>query len=567
MDQNQASRYPTTQASTTDHHNTKPNSLEEQLAVPSKPSFDMAFQSTNGTQANRSGTTETTTTVNDTNLVNSFRQLAIESVGTAAVPSMRSFDLAFRPINSNQQALDLITPFKKAGNTKTNSTSTTGRTGSVFFDKLNNDIRFMVYDLLVDTQHDVIISPKSKNRGPLTALLSTNRKVNEDVNQWLKHRNAPEYKGDTLTHNPTFGIINPKFTLFKFAFSHRVGGIVGETVKFQRCYNSDAAQTFIKHLELWQRAMTLANSIDLKKINEKICYSDHLYGVGPNPRGSALRHTRRILEPDNHSVSTKDFIVVDPNDFSSDVEVDALLKDVYPFQPYVWSKDYDNHEVEQSYSFYHPNGPDVKWVKGLEACGTEAILANSPLSWCRAFGYFESPHLYNEYVLKKPFQCLHKELMEYFQRKERKEEEQQNEELHMRCEDLMDIDNEDSDNEDVMDLDDAIVTGSNEGIDIDLADGDVNMNAEEEPEKPTTTTTTTVTLSESRARRAINRSISMNENTLDEMTTRRAINRSISIQEGQPATLSIEGAQSVMLSMEGSQLAMRKIATMKRQLE
>jgi len=64
--------------------------------------------------------------------------------------------------------------------------------------------------------------------------------------------------------------------------------------------------------------------------------------------------------------------------FTKGIDVSVAFSDLYYRTPYVWSKDWNRHEVEQEYCFAHPGDEQGKWARGLEAYGSEAICKGWP---------------------------------------------------------------------------------------------------------------------------------------------------------------------------------------------
>jgi hypothetical protein len=289
-----------------------------------------------------------------------------------------------QPTKVHQKDIDFSTAFLNTGNPKSAPPA-----GSLFLKFLHTDIRYLIYDNLVDAEHTVIISPTSKSHSPISALSQSCAEIRNEVKQWTQKR-------ADLTPNPTFGFLNLPLTTFKLSWFDKE---LSPIRKYQRCYSPNAAKIFLPHLELWQRAMTIANSCEALYINHQIRYNKKLENFGPKKltdpllaRIAYIAHNHRVLELNNHEltsgrpdkfdVEAKDFVVLDPKKFKRDIDASQAFSDLYYRTPYVWSKDWSRHEVEQEYCFVHPGDEQGKWARGLEACGSEAIRKGWPRWSC-----------------------------------------------------------------------------------------------------------------------------------------------------------------------------------------
>ncbi|KAN0106058.1 hypothetical protein V8E51_008934 [Hyaloscypha variabilis] len=299
-------------------------------------------------------------------------------------PDIETTPIIEQPAKGHQQTLALITAFSDIDN----STSTF-RSGAFFLEILNSDIRYQIYDHFADTELEVIINKTKKYHSPLSALKATCTKTRAEINKWTATR-----KSLTLTHNPTFGLLNLPLTTFRFSWHHRLE-IQGTKLctEYQRCYSPAAAKQFLPDLELWQRAMIFAKSHRAGDINYEVRNNEKLENVGPardpNRRDA---HSIRMLMLNNHDnynspskfeISAKDFVVLDPKRYECDEDVPHIYKCFYFRSPYVWSKDCRNHDMEQEYCFVHPGTQQNKWVRGQEACGSDAI--RNGWTWNRTF--------------------------------------------------------------------------------------------------------------------------------------------------------------------------------------
>jgi len=294
-----------------------------------------------------------------------------------------------KPSKATTQAFDIIADFNLNANLRRPS-----RAASLFLKLLHTDIRYQIYDHLADSELEVIINPTKKYHSPLSALKATCTTTCDEINKWAKRKDI------ILTPNPTFGLLNLSLTTFRFSWSRISPGWrsipadnLRQIEKYQRCYCPRAAEEYLPHLELWQRATTLAKTSNAGAINHEICTNEKLANVGPainRDRGDP--HSIRYLMLNNHDNSSspakfdfqaKDYIVFNPNQIESEKTVPIANMWMYFQAPYVWSKDWDNHIEAQEYCFVHPDFLPDKWVRGMEACGTDTI--RNGWSWSETF--------------------------------------------------------------------------------------------------------------------------------------------------------------------------------------
>lgn len=146
------------------------------------------------------------------------------------------------------------------------------RGGSLFLELLHTDVRYSIYDALVNSGHEVIINPTSKYRGPISALSSACRQTNNELKQWVTGRKD-------LTFNPTFGLLNLPLTTFRISWS-RIDNYTKSLEKFQRCYTPEAAKMHLPQLELWQRAMSISKSCTEVDVNDQVSKNPSLQAIG-----------------------------------------------------------------------------------------------------------------------------------------------------------------------------------------------------------------------------------------------------------------------------------------------
>jgi hypothetical protein len=253
-------------------------------------------------EAKNNQTTGTTTTNNGTKIITTTRdtsdftmkmvRLETRNNQLFSEPNLQSTN----PVSGSaipqltkghQQDVDFSTAVLNAGNPKS-----APRAGSPFLKFLHTDIRYLIYDNLVDTEHTAIISPTSKNHSPISALSQSCAEIRNEVKQWSQKR-------ADLTPNPTFGFLNLPLTTFKLSWFDEELFPIHRRARYQRCYSPNAAKISLPHLELWQRAMTISNSCEALYINRQIRYNKKLENFGPkkltDPLLAYIAHNNRIL--------------------------------------------------------------------------------------------------------------------------------------------------------------------------------------------------------------------------------------------------------------------------------
>jgi hypothetical protein len=438
-----------------------------------------------------------------------------------------SFESFSEPFTSKTGTEDVSMEIDHASESQITNTIVppTIRGGSLFLEFLHLDARNSIYDALVNSDHEVIINPTSKYQGPTSALSSTCRQTNNELKQWATGRTD-------LTFNPTFGLLNLPLSTFRISWSTiRSYRDTKFLEKYQRYYTPEAAEMHLPQLELWQRAMSISKSCTEVDINDQVSKNPSLQTIGTAPklqRSFRSRQGTRLLSFNNHynhcKHDAKDFIVLDPKKFKGEEESPDYLKLSYFGNPYVWSKDWKNHEVEQEYAFRHPDEGGV-WAKGSEAAGWAPIL--NEWGWEKTFGYEQSA----KFIHHEQGDGTVKKILSYKWTKVENLKEKSWKDVgemitvRLRGGQGMDVDSDSYDSdmeldqhakdedededmmiedecEEEMAFDNVVVLGSNEKMDIDINEEDENM---EDPRQPTTV----VTLSEATARRAVNRSISL----------------------------------------------------------
>jgi len=77
-----------------------------------------------------------------------------------------------------------------------------------FIIKLPVEIRHMTYDILVQSEHTILIYPESQKRGILEPLRQVCQKIRTELLQWPSGR-------PNLATNLIFGVFDPLLTTFK----------------------------------------------------------------------------------------------------------------------------------------------------------------------------------------------------------------------------------------------------------------------------------------------------------------------------------------------------------------
>jgi hypothetical protein len=269
--------------------------------------------------------------------------------------------------------------------------------GSLFLKFLHTDIRYLIYNNLVDAEHTVIISPTSKNHSPISALSQSCAEIRNEVKQWTQKRTD-------LTLNIQFS--QPASDNIQALLVRRRAWSHPQTRQIPKMLLPQRRKNLPSHLELWQRAMAIANSCEALYINHQIRCNKKLENFGPRKLTDRLlahiAHNKRVLELNNHEptsgrpdkldVEATEFVVLDPKELKKGIDVSVAFSDLYYRTPYVWSKDWNRHEVEQEYCFAHPGDEQGKWARGQEACGSETIRKGCP-KWSCPYAFRFSLHL------------------------------------------------------------------------------------------------------------------------------------------------------------------------------
>ncbi|KAE9370720.1 hypothetical protein N431DRAFT_492765 [Stipitochalara longipes BDJ] len=213
-------------------------------------------------------------------------------------------------------------------------------TPSLFLTRFPLELRFKVFDELLNTHHIIIISPNGKQRGVLRPLAQVCKEIRGDIQKWLEGK-----KEACIIRSLTFGVFNNEVTTFKmcwvdnhFCYVSRDNARTG-LCTLQRCYHPGHPTRDLKRLEIWQRAIDIGKSNFRPQINSTI-YA----GVGIEAVGAGLAWRE------------EDWIVLDPKQGRV-----CTLTDQF-----VWSHDFATHVEHQEYTRQHPQ--EKMRVKRVE-CG------------------------------------------------------------------------------------------------------------------------------------------------------------------------------------------------------
>jgi hypothetical protein len=205
------------------------------------------------------------------------------------------------------------------------------------------EIRYRIYDQLLNSPHIIIISPNGTKRGVLKPVVRVCKQVREEVQKWLEGQ-----KESTIIHSLLFGIFNDKCTTFKISWaiddtfcSYDLGILTGS--RFQRCYIPGHPARDLGRLEMWQKAMDLMGSDRLMEINRTLTAHPAFFD-SMDDLGRFLRHQE------------EDWWVLDEKRFQKP-----------PMQgQIVWSIDFKTHAEHQCYTRQHPR--EEERVRKVE-CG------------------------------------------------------------------------------------------------------------------------------------------------------------------------------------------------------
>ncbi len=85
---------------------------------------------------------------------------------------------------------------------------------SFFIHCINQDVRFLIYDTIANSDHTIIISPRRRYpSSALTALCKTSRGLRSEINKLMQLE-----RQKNLTNHSRFGFINLSLTTFKFCW-------------------------------------------------------------------------------------------------------------------------------------------------------------------------------------------------------------------------------------------------------------------------------------------------------------------------------------------------------------
>lgn len=196
---------------------------------------------------------------------------------------------------------------------------------SLFFTTIPIEIRFLIYDQMLNTRHLIIITPNGPQRGIFKPSLTVCKKLRAEIREWLLGKNDV-----SIVRSPAFGVLNGELTTFKMSrVDIRYTAGARSQDRYQRCYIPSRAALVLSQLENWQTAMDATNSE----------YSDQTYRwmAGPTQRPDLLNN--KFLSWDLEDWRVLDERVIDDYVVK---EVFFRLKELIR-ERYVWSGDFKSH--------------------------------------------------------------------------------------------------------------------------------------------------------------------------------------------------------------------------------
>jgi hypothetical protein len=203
------------------------------------------------------------------------------------------------------------------------------------------EVRYNIFDKLLNSHHTILISPNNKQRGVLKPLVQVCKQLRDDVQKWLMGK-----KESAIIISPTFGVFNDEVTTFKMCWVDD-SSLLFQTEFYarkdgyctlQRCYIPRHSARDLERLEMWQRAMDLEGTNHRSRINSVL--KNHLQFKG------------YITSLDNRQFlgwQIEDWCVLDPKEHEfPPLFLGKQLKQL------VWSDDFEVHAEHQKYTRQHP---------------------------------------------------------------------------------------------------------------------------------------------------------------------------------------------------------------------
>jgi hypothetical protein len=209
-------------------------------------------------------------------------------------------------------------------------------TDSLFLNLLSPEVRFQIFDELLNSHHTILISPNGKKRGLVKPLIQVCKQMRGEVKKWLKGKNEAH-----IIRSKAFGVLDEKHTIFKLCWiydQHRC------YTTLQRCYLP--GQRDLEQLEMWQHAMDLEDTNRITAINIALRTRARFQRRKENYEDTKLKH-----------LPNEDWYVLNPDWFdpaNGPESCENLWLDVQSDLMNVWSDDFATHAEHQSYTRQHP---------------------------------------------------------------------------------------------------------------------------------------------------------------------------------------------------------------------
>ncbi|KAH9209503.1 hypothetical protein DL95DRAFT_413852 [Leptodontidium sp. 2 PMI_412] len=217
------------------------------------------------------------------------------------------------------------------------------------------EIRFKIFSAIAHGTHTITIAPGRHIYSPLTGLIHSHLQLENEIAEWRKCYTRPAI-------HLVFGEFNPALTTFKITFRSKPR-------KVTRVYEPAEAQKKILTLELWKRAMDMAETNKQFVVNQVISYlAEKLWKwkpeMGWKKHTPEFRLMQEQLEFLLFDESHAFFPIMDaPLDYEEPLDGDKPMPDVKPGM--VYRKVYQSSDELGRY--YRSLGLDVRdSVRGME---------------------------------------------------------------------------------------------------------------------------------------------------------------------------------------------------------
>ena len=226
------------------------------------------------------------------------------------------------------------------------------QSASLLLNRLPLEVRFQIFDELLNSHHTILISPNGKKGGLVKPLIQVCKQMRGELKKWLKGK-----KEAHIIRSKAFGVFNDKYTIFKMCWiydQHRC------YATFQRCYlpGPDHPTRDLEQLEMWQQAMDLEDTNRITAINIALRTRARFQKRKGNYEDTKLKH-----------LPNEDYYVLNPDWFDSTngpESCENLWLDVQSDPMNVWSDDFATHAEHQRYTRQHP---EEEWRVRKVECG------------------------------------------------------------------------------------------------------------------------------------------------------------------------------------------------------